>query len=207
MKELTLYFPDQSTTYSLHSHPLIPYNHISKTCGGGTSGPIAVSILSLTQLPDNTQLHSVYKYYEVKKKKHRSARVRRILNQRAKVNNVIRREPNTQRYVSGPLTSICFQKRAKYLLQSRCYNFDLFFTTVRKDRENNTLVPSTNTNAARDAYICIKIRSHIGPTRVARSEVLCEILIVEFSFWLPRAQCICTSWKTSTAVKQRNASC
>ena len=131
----------------------------------------------------------------------------RILNRGTKVNNVIRRKPNTQRYVSGPLTSMCFQKRAEYLLQSRCYNFDLFFPTVRKDRENNTLVPSTNTNVARHAYICIKIRSHIGPTRFARSEVLCEIVIAEFSFWLPTARCICTAWNTSTAVKHRNASC
>jgi hypothetical protein len=132
--------------------------------------------------------------------------VRRILNHRTKINNIFRREPNTQRYVSGPLNSSCFQTRAKYLLQSRCYNFDLFFPTIRKDRENNTAVPSMNTHVVRHAYICIKIRSHIGPTRVARSEVLCEIVTVEFSFGLPRALCICTAWNNSISVKHRNAS-
>ena len=107
----------------------------------------------------------------------------------------------------GSSNSICFQTRAKYLLQFRCYNFYLFFPKIRKDRENSSPVPSTKTNVVRHAYNCIKIRSRIGPTRVSRSEVLCEIVIVEFSFRLPTAQCICTAWNTSTAVKYRNASC
>ena len=55
----------------------------------------------------------------------------------------------------GSSNSICFQTRAKYLLQFRCYNFDLFFPKLRKDRENNSLLPSTNTKVVRHAYICI----------------------------------------------------